>query len=47
MIFCIKGLLEVDEYTKDLIITIEIVEKLFGKNNHCVSCADSSSKPVL
>ena len=44
MIYCVEGLLEIYEYTKDIIFTIEIIEYLFGKINLCVSCAKSSKK---
>ena len=46
MIYCIEGLSEVDQYTKDMSFTIEIIEYLFGKINHRVDCADSPKKPV-
>ena len=47
MIHCIEGLSGVDEYIKGIIFAIEVIEQLFDKINHCVSCADSPEKLVL
>ena len=40
MIYCIEGLLEIDEYTKYMIFSTGIIEQLFGKTIYCVICAD-------
>ena len=47
MIYCVEGLSEMEEYVKDTIFTIEIIKQLLHKIDHCVSCAESSKKPVM